>query len=223
MILYVKLMSWGTTPGLWFSNMFPKQFQHITRILNVRTTPELLNVGSRIFVWQIYKFQQTDLSDHLLLVKTCGHLVLKSYLRVVHLRGSARKPTLEIAYLVKEANGFQKLLLLLPTNSMELSCFEKLPVAQLLKNFLTFYENRRFLYHVHKRPQLVSILIQINTVRATPSFFPKTQYNIILSPTQDLPSGLFPSGFPTKFLCAYFFSQWVVHYLPTSPSVTWSM
>jgi hypothetical protein len=37
-----------------------------------------------------------------------------------------------------------------------------------------------------------------------------------------LPSGLFPSGFPTKILYAFIFSPIVLHATPISSSLTWS-
>jgi hypothetical protein len=38
-------------------------------------------------------------------------------------------------------------------------------------------------YHVHNSPPPVPILSQINPVNTTPSYFSKTPYNIIASPT----------------------------------------
>jgi hypothetical protein len=37
-----------------------------------------------------------------------------------------------------------------------------------------------------------------------------------------LPSGFFPSGFPTNILYAFIFSPFVLHALPISYSLTWS-
>jgi hypothetical protein len=60
-------------------------------------------------------------------------------------------------------------------------------------------------YSVHKSPPQVPILKQLNQVHTTPSYFSQIHYNSILPPALNLPSGLFPSGFPTKILCAFLF------------------
>jgi hypothetical protein len=58
-------------------------------------------------------------------------------------------------------------------------------------------------HRVHDSPSLVPILSQINPVHTTPSYLCKIQYNIIISLRLGLPSGLLPSGFPTKILHAF--------------------
>jgi hypothetical protein len=50
---------------------------------------------------------------------------------------------------------------------------EKPPVAELFKNFPTFYETRRFITVFIKSPPLVPILSQINPLHKTPSYFSK--------------------------------------------------
>jgi hypothetical protein len=65
----------------------------------------------------------------------------------------------------------------------------------------------------------VIILSHINPVHTTPSYLSKIHSNIILRP--GLPSGLFPSGFPTNILYAFFFSPFVLHAPPISSSLTW--
>jgi hypothetical protein len=57
--------------------------------------------------------------------------------------------------------------------------------------------NPKVYYPVHKSPPLVPILSQINPVHTTPSYLHKNHLRL------DLPSGLFPSGFPTKVLYAF--------------------
>jgi hypothetical protein len=55
-------------------------------------------------------------------------------------------------------------------------------------------------YHVHKSLPLVRILSHKNSVHILAPYLPKIHSNIILSShlRVALPSGLFPSGFPTK-------------------------
>jgi hypothetical protein len=64
----------------------------------------------------------------------------------------------------------------------------------------------KFNYCVHKSPALVPILSQINPVRSTS---PISLISILIVPSHlrlELPSGLFPSGFPTKTLYPFPFS-----------------
>jgi hypothetical protein len=62
---------------------------------------------------------------------------------------------------------------------------------------------------VHKSPPMVPILIQVNSIL--------TFQNIILPSTPGLLSGVFPSGFPPKYLMN--FSSWpcVLHSSPSHP------
>jgi hypothetical protein len=76
-------------------------------------------------------------------------------------------------------------------------------------------------HRVPKSPPLVPILSQINPVHTAPSYL---RYTLILY-TQlrlDLPSDLFPPGFPTNILHAFLFSPFVLNALLTSSSFTWS-
>ena len=59
-------------------------------------------------------------------------------------------------------------------------------------------------YRIHKCPPPVHILSRINPVQVFPSHILKTQSNIIYYLHLGHPSGLFPSGLPTKTLYAPF-------------------
>jgi hypothetical protein len=65
--------------------------------------------------------------------------------------------------------------------------------------------NLKFHYRVHKTPPLVPILSQINSIHTIPCYL----RSILIWSTHlclGLPSGLFPSGFPTNILYAFIFS-----------------
>jgi len=77
---------------------------------------------------------------------------------------------------------------------------EKLTVFQLVKKFPAFYETRRFYYRIHKCPLPVPILSQIKPVHNPTFHFLKIHLILSSCLRLGLPSGLFPSGFPTKTL-----------------------
>ena len=78
---------------------------------------------------------------------------------------------------------------------------EKLTGLQLVKKFPAFLWNPNVHYHTHKRPPPVPVLGQPNPVHIHPTSW----RSILILYTHlrlGLPSGLFPSGFPTKTLYA---------------------
>jgi len=63
--------------------------------------------------------------------------------------------------------------------------------------------NPKVHFRAHSSPPLVPILNQINPVQTFPPYFPKINSNINLHLRLGLPSGVFPSGFPTEILYAF--------------------
>jgi hypothetical protein len=89
-----------------------------------------------------------------------------------------------------------------------------------MQELLSILWNLKVLYHVHKSPPLVPILSQVKPVHTTPSYL----RSILMLSSHlrlGLPSGLFPSGFPTNIPHAFLFYPFVIHALPIS-SLTWS-
>jgi hypothetical protein len=70
----------------------------------------------------------------------------------------------------------------------------------LSKSILQSLWNPKVLYGVHKSPPLDPILSQLNPVRPIDPYLPKSSLVLSSYLRLCLPSGLFPSGFPTKTL-----------------------
>jgi hypothetical protein len=103
-----------------------------------------------------------------------------------------------------------------PTNTMEQS-----PSCE-ANRFVASQEIPRILlnpkahYRIHKCPPLASILSQSNSVHTPTSHFLKSHLNIMPHLRLGLPSGLFPSGFPTKTLYTSLSSPTALHVPPNS-------
>jgi hypothetical protein len=63
--------------------------------------------------------------------------------------------------------------------------------------------NRKVLSHIQKNQPLGSILSPLKPLLNLTPYFLKDHFNIILPSTPNLPSGLSPSGFPTKIFCMH--------------------
>jgi hypothetical protein len=108
-----------------------------------------------------------------------------------------------------------------------LSCrwalLEEPPIVQLLKNFPAFYGTRRFITVLTE--DLHWPLSSDRSTQSTPSH-PISLRSILILTTHlwlGLPSGLFPSGFPTDILHALLFAPFVQHALPFTSFLTRSL
>jgi hypothetical protein len=88
----------------------------------------------------------------------------------------------------------------------------------ILLHILSHSVSQHFMYpKVYCNAPLVHILSQINPIHTTPSYSSKIRLNSIYTQL-GLPSGLFPSGFPTNIPYAINFSPFDLHAQPISPS-----
>jgi len=78
--------------------------------------------------------------------------------------------------------------------------FEKDTATQLVKKYPAFLWNPKVHYRVYKSPPLDSVLSQLNPVRPIDSYLPKAHFILSSHLRLGLPSGLLPSGLPTKTL-----------------------
>ena len=79
-------------------------------------------------------------------------------------------------------------------------CMVQSPGLQLVKKFSAFHGTRRFITALTSVPPPVSILDQPNSVHMPTSHLLEIHPNIIRPLRLGLPSGLLPSGLPTKTL-----------------------
>jgi hypothetical protein len=105
------------------------------------------------------------------------------------------------------------------TNSMDLShsgqAASHTPTWQLLNTLW----NPEVHYRVQNSPLLVPILNQINPLHTIPSTPLKCILILSIHVRFGLPSGLFPSNFPTNILYAFPLFPFVLHAIPTSFSL----
>jgi hypothetical protein len=103
---------------------------------------------------------------------------------------------------------------------MELSPSWEATNRSATQEFPNIYLTPKVHFRVHKSPPLVPILSQMNPVHTTSSYLSKFHFNLSSYLHLRLPSGLFPSDYPTKILYAFFFPMRATA-LPISSSSTW--
>jgi hypothetical protein len=137
------------------------------------------------------------------------HSVVLNYL--------STRTTLPQFYLSQEASCNRNKNISLTHSLMELSPSWEAASCAATQELPSILWNPKVHYCVHKRPQLVSILNQINPIQPNPSH-PICIRSILLFSTHlrlGLPSGLFPSDFPPNIPYAFLFSPiratWPAH------------
>jgi hypothetical protein len=105
------------------------------------------------------------------------------------------------------------------TNCMELRPWQAASCSA-IQEFPNIFWNPKVHYRVHKSLPLDTMLSQTNSVHTIPPYFYNTHFTSPSHLHLGLPSGLFPSGFPTKILYTFLFS--LACYMPYTCSFTWS-
>jgi hypothetical protein len=96
---------------------------------------------------------------------------------------------------------------------MELSPSWETANCAATQEFPSILWNPKFYCRVHKSPLAFAILSQINPIHIILSYLSKIHFNIV---------HLLRLGLPTNILYTFFVSQFVLHDLHTSSSLTWS-
>jgi hypothetical protein len=78
-------------------------------------------------------------------------------------------------------------------------------------------------HRVHTSTLLVPMLNQIDPIHTTSSYLSKIYFNFVHPPILGLPGGLFPSDFPSISYMHSSSPPFVLHALPISSSLTWSL
>jgi hypothetical protein len=103
-------------------------------------------------------------------------------------------------------NGFIDYLYTLLTYLRSCALSKKLPIVQPFRKFPAILRNPKVHHRVHKSPPLVPILSQFDPVPTIPSYLSKILLILSTHLRFGLPSGLFPSGFPTNILYVFLVS-----------------